>query len=403
MSGDNLFAVEEEVITSGERLIADGRFGSADDKRHYQQLLKSYEKLFRATRRLMRLSDHNEQRLNAAAQVIAQKNKELKALSTKLSKYLSPQIYNSIFTGAQSVEIGSSRKKLTIFFSDVINFTETADKLESEELTNLLNHYLRRFSVVWGDPLPRRRMETLVRVTRLVELTLALYVFCGISVSRAKEAEPPPCTEDAMIVFDGSGSMYGDGWGYASTSRMSRIDNARSALTKVLPNITRSRRVGLITFGPGPYNQCNVKLELKPTPNAADRIMRIINALVPAGKTPLTSAVEQAANVLDFREKPGVIVVLTDGEETCGRSPCELGQELHAEAAKLTINVIGLRVKGFSWTGEQSMVETECLAEQNGGLYIAVETEDELASAFEKTLGCPMISQHTAVRTANQH
>jgi Ca-activated chloride channel family protein len=125
--------------------------------------------------------------------------------------------------------------------------------------------------------------------------------------------------------------------------------------------------------------------------------MSIIDALVPAGKTPLTTAVEQAANVLDFREKPGVIVVLTDGEETCGRSPCELGKELHAEAAQLTINVIGLRVKGFSWTGEQTIVETKRLAEQNGGAYLPVETEDELASTFEKALGCPMISQHPTV------
>ncbi len=244
-------------------------------------------------------------------------------------------------------------------------------------------------------------MNTPVHTARLAGIAVALLVVCA-PASRAKEAKPPPCTEDAMIVFDGSGSMYGDGWGYASTSRMSRIDNARSALASVLPNITRVRRVGLITFGPGTYNQCNVKLELKPTPNAADRIMSIINALVPAGKTPLTSAVEQAANVLDFREKPGVIVVLTDGEETCGRSPCELGKELHAEAEQLTINVIGLRVKGFSWTGEQSLVETECLAEQSNGLYIAVATEDELASAFEKTLGCPMLSQRaTAVGPVN--
>jgi Ca-activated chloride channel homolog len=184
---------------------------------------------------------------------------------------------------------------------------------------------------------------------------------------------------------------------------MSRIDNAKSAIANALPSITRSRRVGLITFGPGPYNQCNVKLELKPTSNAADRIMGIIDALVPAGKTPLTTAVEQAANILDFREKPGVIVVLTDGEETCGRLPCELGKELHAGAAQLTINVIGLRVRGFSWTGEQSILEIKCLAEQNGGAYIPVETEDELASAFEKTLGCPMISQRaTAVGNSGQ-
>jgi Ca-activated chloride channel family protein len=230
---------------------------------------------------------------------------------------------------------------------------------------------------------------------RVALITVAVLAACTIA-ALAKNSEPKICSQDAMIVFDASGSMYGDGWGYASTSKMSRIDNAKSAIANVLPGITRSRRVGLISFGPGPYNQCNVKLELKPTPNAADRIMSIIDALVPAGKTPLTSAVEQAANVLDYREKPGVIVVLTDGEKTCGRSPCELGKQLHAEAAQLTINVIGLRVKGFSWTGEQSITETKCLAEQNNGLYIAVETEDELAAAFEKTLGCPMISGRAA-------
>ena len=146
MSRDDLFAVEEEVIATGEQLVANRDFSSPQDRQHYEQLLKSYQKLFRVTRRLMRLGDNNERQLNAAADVIAQKNKELEALSTKLSKYLSPQIYNSIFTGAQGVEIASSRKKLTIFFSDVVNFTETTDKLESEELTNLLNHYLTEMS-----------------------------------------------------------------------------------------------------------------------------------------------------------------------------------------------------------------------------------------------------------------
>ncbi|MGB6970401.1 MAG: adenylate/guanylate cyclase domain-containing protein [Methyloceanibacter sp.] len=146
MSHDDLFAGEEGVIAKGEQLVANGSFSSPEDKQHYEELLKSYQKLFRVTRRLMRLSDSNERQLNAAADTISQKNKQLEALSTKLSKYLSPQIYNSIFTGAQSVEIASRRKKLTIFFSDVVNFTETTDKLESEELTNLLNHYLTEMS-----------------------------------------------------------------------------------------------------------------------------------------------------------------------------------------------------------------------------------------------------------------
>lgn len=78
----------------------------------------------------------------AAEAEVSRKNKELEALSRKLAKYLSPQIYNSIFTGAQSVEIASNRKKLTVFFSDIADFTGTTEKMESEELTQLLNRYL---------------------------------------------------------------------------------------------------------------------------------------------------------------------------------------------------------------------------------------------------------------------
>ena len=207
-----------------------------------------------------------------------------------------------------------------------------------------------------------------------------------------KKALQAPCVEDAMIVFDASGSMSGDGWGYGSESAgsVSRLDKVRATLAEVLPSIIRIRRVGLITFGPGPYNQCNVKLELRPTENAAAAILAAVKALTPAGKTPLTSAVGQAADVLD---KPGLIVVVTDGEETCGGSLCDLGKQLHAEAARLTVHVISLRVRGISWVGEQSVLEAKCLAEQNGGLYLTAETQDELKEAIEKTLGCPMVTE----------
>jgi adenylate cyclase len=153
MSTDDLFAAEEGVISAAQELLANGSFTERADRQRFEQLLKDYQKLFRTTRRLMKLSDRNERELNAlgeeqrkANEIIAQKNLELEALSKKLSKYLSPQIYHSIFTGAQNVEIASSRKKLTIFFSDVVNFTETTDKLESEDLTNVLNRYLTEMS-----------------------------------------------------------------------------------------------------------------------------------------------------------------------------------------------------------------------------------------------------------------
>jgi Ca-activated chloride channel homolog len=217
-------------------------------------------------------------------------------------------------------------------------------------------------------------------------------IFACVHSARAEQDKVAPCREDAMIVFDASGSMSGNQTLGVPNSQ-ARIDVLRSALAQVLPSATRLRKVGLITFGPGPWNQCNVKVNLKPTANAAAIIMREVYALVPAGKTPLTSAVEQAAQALDYRNKPGVVVVVTDGEETCGRSPCDLAKQLHDAAHQLTIHVISFRYQSYSWTGEQSIEETKCLAKQSGGLFITVDTEQDLTAALEKTLDCPMISE----------
>ncbi len=223
-----------------------------------------------------------------------------------------------------------------------------------------------------------------------------LIVLAGLVASTlaasGEESKPAPCTEDAMIVFDASGSMSGNQTLGIPNSR-ARIDEVRSALAQVLPTATKHRRVGLITYGPGPYNQCNVKLDLKPTADAARLIMNAINALVPAGKTPLTSAVEQAAEVLNYRNKPGVIVVVTDGEETCGGQPCTLAKQLHLLGDQLTVHVIAFRYSGFSWTGGNSVMDLMCLADENHGLYSRANSEDELVEALEKTLDCPMVSQ----------
>jgi Ca-activated chloride channel homolog len=231
-----------------------------------------------------------------------------------------------------------------------------------------------------------------IRSATILTLAMAALLAGHIEAGAADEKERNPCNEDAMLVFDASGSMAGNlNQGIATT--IPRINEVREALAEVLPTITRFRRVGLITYGPGPYQQCNVQLAFKPTPDAAGLIMQEVSGLSPAGKTPLTAAVEQAAEVLDYQNKPGLIVVLTDGEETCGGLPCELGKQLHASATQLTVHVIGFRMKDFSWTGEQSILDVKCLAQQNGGLYVSADAKQDLIDALEKTLGCPMLSQ----------
>ena len=86
--------------------------------------------------------------LKQREQDLTEKSAALAALSSKLAKYLAPQVYDSIFTGQQDVKIVSKRKKLTVCFSDLVGFTEITDKMESEDLTQLLNHYLTEMSKI---------------------------------------------------------------------------------------------------------------------------------------------------------------------------------------------------------------------------------------------------------------
>ena len=77
---------------------------------------------------------------------LADKSEQLEHLSRQLAKYLPPQIYELVSQQGGDVQIASVRKKLTVFFSDIAGFTETADRLESEELTELINEYLTEMS-----------------------------------------------------------------------------------------------------------------------------------------------------------------------------------------------------------------------------------------------------------------
>jgi PAS domain S-box-containing protein len=72
----------------------------------------------------------------------------LERVSNQLAKYISPQLYQAVFTGEQKVAITSKRKKLTVFFSDIVGFASLTEDLEAEQLTSLLNHYLSEMSVI---------------------------------------------------------------------------------------------------------------------------------------------------------------------------------------------------------------------------------------------------------------
>jgi Ca-activated chloride channel family protein len=188
-----------------------------------------------------------------------------------------------------------------------------------------------------------------------------------------------------------------------------RIFEARRAVADVMPKVSPVRRLGLVIYGPGPRDACsNIDVRFGPTADAGPRVIADIEALTPSGNTPLSASVATAAEVLGYRDRPGVVVVVTDGKETCGGAPCQLAATLVSDAQDLTVHVIGFKVRGdhFSWGSQgqsdytQSVSVARCLADATGGSYFSAETVGELANALATTLGCPSLSHrdHTPTK-----
>jgi adenylate cyclase len=85
--------------------------------------------------------------VTAKSQIQYQREQSI-ALSHKLAKYLSPQVWQSIFTGERDVRLETQRKKLCVFFSDIRGFTELSEEMEPEGLTELLNNYFTEMSQI---------------------------------------------------------------------------------------------------------------------------------------------------------------------------------------------------------------------------------------------------------------
>ena len=206
------------------------------------------------------------------------------------------------------------------------------------------------------------------------------------------------CAADAMVVFDGSGSMAEMGFNLLNEPR---ILSAREAVRDSIPDVARHRKLGLVIYGPGGGSTCsNVELRFAPVADAAPRIIAAVDGLDPAGETPLTDAVETAAETLDYKTRPGVVVLVTDGKETCGGTPCQTAARMKSDAVDLTIHVIGFKLESdhFNWPSapaserDEGHTVAKCMADITGGKYVTSDTVAELAAALRNTLGCAVFS-----------
>ncbi|HVP19733.1 MAG TPA: adenylate/guanylate cyclase domain-containing protein [Spirochaetia bacterium] len=81
---------------------------------------------------------------------LEERNQRINSLLALMKIYLPSQVFDSIETGKLTSKLTYKRQKLTMFFSDIVGFTEVTDTLEPEALSALLNEYLTEMSTIAG-------------------------------------------------------------------------------------------------------------------------------------------------------------------------------------------------------------------------------------------------------------
>lgn len=189
------------------------------------------------------------------------------------------------------------------------------------------------------------------------------------------QAQQPAAASRAIIVFDASGSMYGQVPGGV------KIEIAKKVVSDIVGSVDPAMELGLMAYGHRKKGDCeDIELLVPPQPGSSAAILKAVAALEPKGKTPLTAAVIQAAKYLKFEEAKASVILVSDGVETCEKDPCMAAEELERLGIDFTCHVIGFDLK----PGESSGLE--CLAKKTGGMYLAAKDASTLKSSLETAM-----------------
>ncbi|MEM9676175.1 MAG: VWA domain-containing protein [Bacteroidota bacterium] len=213
-----------------------------------------------------------------------------------------------------------------------------------------------------------------------IRYTLIISILCfwwlPSSVTAQVQIQRPPEKTRMLFLLDASGSMFAE-WGSSL-----RMDVAKSMLIdlvdslRVDPNLELALRVYGHQFHRRYQNCEDTKLEVGFAGNNHDRIIGKLRQLQPAGVTPIAYSLEQAAR--DFPIDPdyrNVVIILTDGIESCGGDPCAVSLALQERNIFLKPFVIGLGMK------ENFEEEFACV-----GQYFDAKNQREFQNVLNKIL-----------------
>lgn len=208
-------------------------------------------------------------------------------------------------------------------------------------------------------------------------------------VFRPQEQAGTGTTVNIELVFDSSGSMA------QRIGGETKIQAARRAMERVIDSLpdNPNLNVGFRVFGhEGDSSEaqrarsCQSTALLVPVQGVNKELLRQqTSAWEPAGWTPISLALQRAGEDLRAGENVrNVIIMVSDGEETCDGDPCAVAAALAASEAEVRIDVVGFGL-------EPQVAETlRCITENSGGRYIDVQNGDALAQTLQELIAASL-------------
>ncbi len=149
-----------------------------------------------------------------------------------------------------------------------------------------------------------------------------------------------------------------------------RIEVAKDAAGRIVRSLPGDVDVGLVLVEDCPRARAVGFF----TPGQRGSLIRGINAIHPVSGTPLASGIERAASMVDGVTKPAVVVILSDGKESCNRDPCAVARQVAKRKPLLTINVVDITGTGAG----------NCAARATGGKVYTAKNAQQVKSMMHR-------------------
>ncbi len=185
-------------------------------------------------------------------------------------------------------------------------------------------------------------------------------------------------TKNIEIILDASGSMKAK-----ISSGKTKMAAAREAIEQLLNGLDDSSiRLAIRAYGHqftvAQHNCEDTQLLFPLSVVDKNSAMNKINSLSPQGYTPIGYSLQKAANDFPASQEgvSNVIILVSDGEETCDANPCEVAEEMKKSGIETTIHTIGFNVDSVA---EKQL---QCIADASGGKYFDAKNADDLATVL---------------------